>query len=148
MVIYILTKFGADWLTFVDARVLTRKLWMDRQTDGHRRTLSDHNSSLSIPCSGELKRMLTPSQFLFSTTPRLIIRTRGPWWLWITRVIFPTIEFYIFVTLVPTCDPQGGASFDSKGIIWIRLIKVNIEMLNTKYQSSYPFSFREEEFWS
>ena len=33
MVIYILTKFGAKWLIFVDARVLTRKLWMDRQTD-------------------------------------------------------------------------------------------------------------------
>ena len=30
MVIYILTKFGADWLIFVDARVLTRKLWTDR----------------------------------------------------------------------------------------------------------------------
>ena len=29
MVIYILTKFGADWLIFVDARVLTRKLWID-----------------------------------------------------------------------------------------------------------------------
>ena len=38
MVMYILTKFGADWLIFVDARVLTRKLW----TDGHRRTVSDH----------------------------------------------------------------------------------------------------------
>ena len=35
MVIYILTKFGADWLIFVDARVLTRKLWTDgRRTDG------------------------------------------------------------------------------------------------------------------
>ena len=66
----------------------------------------------------------------------------------LTRVIFPTTEFYIFVPLVPTCDPQGGASFDSKGIIWIRLIKINKEMLNTKYQSSNPFSFREEEFWS
>ena len=39
----------------------------------------------------------------------------GPGWL--TRVIFPTIEFYIFIPLVQTCDPQGGASFDSKGII-------------------------------
>ena len=66
----------------------------------------------------------------------------------LTWVIFPTIEFYIFVPLVSTCDPQGGASFDSKGILWIRLIKVNIEILNTKYQSSNPFSFREEEFWS
>ena len=58
--IYNLTKFGADWLIFVDARVLTRKLWTDGQTsdgwmDG-RRTVSDHNSSLSTLCSGELKR--------------------------------------------------------------------------------------------
>ena len=52
MVIYILTKFGADWLIFEDARVLTRKLW----TDGHRWTASDQNSSLSTPCSGELKK--------------------------------------------------------------------------------------------
>ena len=57
MVIYILTKFGADWLIFVDARALTRKLWTDgRQMDGRtHRTVSDHNSSLSTPCSGELK---------------------------------------------------------------------------------------------
>ena len=35
MVIYILTKFGADCSIFVDVRVLTRKLWMDGcQTDG------------------------------------------------------------------------------------------------------------------
>ena len=33
----------------------------------------------------------------------------------LTRVIFPTNEFYIFVPLVPTCDPRGGASFDPKG---------------------------------
>ena len=66
----------------------------------------------------------------------------------LTWVIFPTIEFYIFVPLVPTCDPQGGASFDSKGITWIRLIKVHKAMLNTKYQSSNPFSIRGEEFWS
>ena len=51
MVIYILTKFGADQLIFVDARVLTRKLW----TNGHRQMLSDHNSSLSTLCSDELK---------------------------------------------------------------------------------------------
>ena len=31
------------------------------------------------------------------------------------RYIFPTNEFYIFVPLVPTCDPQGAASFDPKG---------------------------------
>ena len=64
MVIYILTKCGADWLIFVDARVLTRKLWTDGRwtdartdgrTDGQRWTVSDHNSSQSTPCSGELK---------------------------------------------------------------------------------------------
>ena len=49
VVIYILTTFGDDWLIFVDARVLTSKLWTDRQT------VSDHNSSLTTPCSGELK---------------------------------------------------------------------------------------------
>ena len=34
VVIYILTKFGDDWLIFVDARVLTSKLWTDGRTDG------------------------------------------------------------------------------------------------------------------
>ena len=34
MVIYILTKFSDDWLIFVDARVLTSKLWTDGRTDG------------------------------------------------------------------------------------------------------------------
>ena len=46
MGIYFVAKFGADWLIFVDARVLSRKLWTDaRRTDGHRRRVSDHNSS-------------------------------------------------------------------------------------------------------
>ena len=36
MVIYILTKFGADWSIFVDARVLTRKLWTDGWTNDRR----------------------------------------------------------------------------------------------------------------
>ena len=58
MVIYILTKFGDDWLIFVDARVLISKLWTDvGWTDGHRQTVSDHNSSLSTPCSCELKKL-------------------------------------------------------------------------------------------
>ena len=33
VVIYILTKFGDDWLIFVDARVLTSKLWTDGRMD-------------------------------------------------------------------------------------------------------------------
>ena len=55
MVIYIVTIFRADWLIFVDVTVLTRKLWTDRRrtyTDGQG---TDHNSSLSTLCSGELK---------------------------------------------------------------------------------------------
>ena len=67
MVIYILTKFGDDWLILVDARVLTSKLWTDgRRTDGQpegqRWTVSDHNSSLSTPCSGELNN---PSRIIY-----------------------------------------------------------------------------------
>ena len=50
VVIYILTKFGDDCFIFVDARVLPSKL----RTEG-RRTVSDHNSSLSTLFSGELK---------------------------------------------------------------------------------------------
>ena len=44
------------------------------------------------------------------------------------------------------CDPQGGASFDPRGIIFTELVEVRKEMLNTKHQSSTPLSFREEEF--
>ena len=45
--------------------------------------------------------------------------------------------------------PTGsGVSFNPKLIIWIKLINVHNEMLNTKYQSSNPSSFREVEFWS
>ena len=72
MVIYILTKFGDDWLTFVDARVLTRILWMDgqvsdgRMLDRHQRRVSDHNSSLSSPCSGELKTLWVKEKMLLT----------------------------------------------------------------------------------
>ena len=59
-----MTKFGDDWLIFEDARVLTSKLWTDGRTsdgrtEGRRRTISDHNSSLSTPCSDELKKLLS-----------------------------------------------------------------------------------------
>ena len=43
--------------------------------------------------------------------------------------------------------PQGGISFDPKGIIWMKLIKVQKEMLHTKYQSCNSSGFREEEFF-
>ena len=47
--------------------------------------------------------------------------------------------------LCSTCDPQGGAGFDPRGILLTNLVEVPKEMLHTKYQSSRPFSFREEE---
>ena len=50
------------------------------------------------------------------------------------------------LVLVPTCDPQGRASFDPMGIIWINLVEVYKEMLHKKYLSSRPSSFRKEEF--
>ena len=53
MVIYILTKFGDDWLIFVDASV--NKQIVDGRTNVGR-MVSDHNSSLSTPCSCELMR--------------------------------------------------------------------------------------------
>ena len=53
-----------------------------------------------------------------------------------------------FLFLCSNLWPHCGVSFNPKGIIWIKLIKVNKEMLNTKYKSCNPSSFREEEFWS
>ena len=64
----------------------------------------------------------------------------------LTGVIFPTNEFYIFVPLVPTCDPRGGASFGPKEHYMNKLTKVYKEMLHTKNLSSIPSRFREEEF--
>ena len=68
VVIHILTKFGDDWLIFVDARVLTSKLW----TDGQRRMVSDHSSSLSTPCSGELKRCISLAKMSLELSPLFV----------------------------------------------------------------------------
>ena len=57
----------------------------------------------------------------------------------LTWVIFPSNEFYIFVPLVPTCDPLGGASFDPKGY---QMNKIDKGLQgDTTYQKSklYPF---------
>ena len=57
----------------------------------------------------------------------------------------PQNEFYIFVPLVPTCDPR--ANFDPKGHhMKKKLTKVYKEMLHTENLSSISSSFREEEF--
>ena len=52
MLIYILSKFGADCLIFVDAKVNKKIVDGRTDTDGQ---LSDHNSSLSTPWPHELK---------------------------------------------------------------------------------------------
>ena len=45
-----------------------------------------------------------------------------------------------------TCDPRGRATFDPRDIICTILVEVHKEMLHSKYQSSMPSSFREEDF--
>ena len=55
-------------------------------------------------------------------------------------------EVGFLCSYVPTCDPMGGASFDPMCIIWTNLVEVHKEMLNTKYQSSTPFSSEEQNF--
>ena len=59
----------------------------------------------------------------------------------------PQNEFDLLRSSVPTCVPRGGATFDPQDMKWTNLTEVQMEMLNTKYQSSTPSSFREEEFW-
>ena len=49
--------------------------------------------------------------------------------------------------LCSTYDPQGGASFDPRGILWTNLVEVHKEMLHTKYQISTPSIFKEEKIW-
>ena len=54
----------------------------------------------------------------------------------------PTNEFYIFVPLVLTCDPRGGASFDLKGH---NMNKIDKGLQgDATYQKSklYPFQFQ------
>ena len=41
---------------------------------------------------------------------------------------------------------QGGAIFGPWGIIWTNLVEVYQVVLHTKYQSSWPYAFRQEDF--
>ena len=52
--------------------------------------------------------------------------------------------FCVPVFQIVTPPPRGGASFDPRNIIDV--LGVHKEMLYTKYQSSRPSSFREEQF--
>ena len=55
-------------------------------------------------------------------------------------------EVGLLCSYVPTCDPQGEASFDPQDMIGTNLIEVNTEILTTKYKNSTPSSLRREEF--
>ena len=57
-------------------------------------------------------------------------------------------EYFLSCSYVRICDPRGRASLDPRGIIWINLVKVHLEMLHTKYQSCMSSSLRDEKFWS
>ena len=65
----------------------------------------------------------------------------------IKALSLPILKMGFLGSYVPTCDPQGGASFDPWRIIWIPLVEVHKDMRYTKYESSMPSSFTEEEFW-
>ena len=54
----------------------------------------------------------------------------------------PTNELYIFVPLVPTCDPRGGASFNTKGH-HMNTIDKGLQG-DAAYQKSklYPYQFQ------
>ena len=54
-------------------------------------------------------------------------------------------EVGLLCSYVQSCDHPCWANFDPRGIICSNLVKVYKEMLHTKYQSSTPSSFREEE---
>ena len=58
------------------------------------------------------------------------------------------LAFFVPMLEIRNCNipPPGGASFDPRGIICIKLVKVYKEMLHTKHQSSTPLCLREEEF--
>jgi len=45
------------------------------------------------------------------------------------------------------CDLQDGVNLDPRGIIWTTLVEDFKMMLYTKYKSSGPCSFRQEDFW-
>ena len=55
-------------------------------------------------------------------------------------------ECCLLCSNVQIADPRDGANLDQGGIILTNLVEVHKEMLHTKYQSSMPFSFQEEEF--
>ena len=62
----------------------------------------------------------------------------------LTRVIFLKNGFYIFVPLVPTSEPPGGASFEPKGH---HLNKIDKGLQgDATYQKSklYPFQFQRK----
>ena len=60
----------------------------------------------------------------------------------LTRVIFPTNEFYNFVPLVPTCDPRVGASFDPKEHHMNKIDKGLQGDATYQKTKLYPFQFQ------
>ena len=44
-------------------------------------------------------------------------------------------------------EPRGGAIFDPRGMIGRIYIEDHSTLLHTKYESSGPFGFREEDFF-
>ena len=58
-------------------------------------------------------------------------------------------EFFMFpyVSHCKTCDPQGRAILDPRGIVGTNLVKVHYKMLHTKHHGSRSCGFRQEDFF-
>ena len=62
-------------------------------------------------------------------------------------------EDFFFYVFFPHCksmganDPRGGAIFDPRGMIGRIYIEDHLTLLHTKYESSGPCGFREEDFF-
>ena len=56
------------------------------------------------------------------------------------------VSCFLYISLYKTCDPWGVAIFGRRGIISANLAEVHYVMPHTKYQSSMPCGFREEDF--
>ena len=52
-----------------------------------------------------------------------------------------------YITQCKIVTPGAGVNFDPRGIIWTTLVEDVQMMLYSKYESSGPFSFRQEDFW-
>ena len=98
----ILTKFGADWLIFVDVRVLTRKLWTDGWMDivwkNGRRTptdgewsqqLTEHSVLRWAKNFEKVKCLLTPFSVFYTEFSKAVFQGKGQSTCYLHFLLYP-----------------------------------------------------------